>query len=143
MSVLRRAPHTIPPHGTKAVCCQAFLARISTVIAALLIGISAPSRLPDSSACDLNSLTSQGMNSISPISPASSLLHSNKTRQCEQEDNYYFALLVLRGRIRGVFWGLGRILVWSSESMFLTLVLVAGQVLTALQSELEKCCTAR
>lgn len=39
---------------------------------------SALFRLPDSSACDLNSLASWGMNSVSPISPASWLLHSNK-----------------------------------------------------------------
>lgn len=67
----------------KAICCQALLANVSVVIAALQTSISpcqcsAPSRLSDSPACDLNSLASRGVNSISPISPEPWLLQGNK-----------------------------------------------------------------
>lgn len=76
-------PHSIPPHSKEAVGCQALLAGICPVVAALLMGISLQccflSCLPDSSGCDLNSLGSWGMDSGSAAKSCVQAAGSNKT----------------------------------------------------------------
>lgn len=81
--MLWRVPHSIPPHGRGAVGCQALLAGICPVVAALLMGIcpqcSFLSCLPDSSGCDLSSLGSWGMDSGSPTKSCVLAAGSNET----------------------------------------------------------------